>query len=226
MKMIKSIPIALLSSLALTISTSAAQHCVDKSTYYAIDRHVERIASEITDEDELVHFFGGIVRQAAHDFMDYDRHSDFPYGSDGCIEWDHEANKGLWGSIWCDSCPLTKVYYRKFQHIVSKADFWIIAANAVIRQLSVDQSLDLFDTFLWGRKDADSCVGSGDRIPIGKGCTEIEDTFLDAMGLTWKDAVALMGAHTIGAGHEEVSMLYYKNPSSSSIYSDNFTLYE
>lgn len=136
--------------------------------------------------------------------MDYNRNSDTPFGSDGCIDWDHEVNKGL-ESIWCTSCPLTKLYRKKYSHI-SKADFWIVSANAVIRQLSKNQSLDLANAFLWGRKDANACKGSGDRIPLGTGtCRDVEETMLDAMGLEWRDAVALLGAHTIGKGHEAVS---------------------
>jgi hypothetical protein len=132
------------------------------------------------------------------DFMDFNRHEDVKMGSDGCIDWDHHDNKGLWGSIWCDdgSCELTNAYYKKFSHM-SKADYWIASANAVIRQLSVDQSLDLVDTFLWGREDAGSCDDQGDRIPTGTGCREIQDTLLDAMGLSWRDAAALLGAHTM-----------------------------
>jgi hypothetical protein len=130
--------------------------------------------------------------------MDYDRNSDNRMGTDGCMEWSHEVNLGLWGTIWCDdgSCKLTNLYDEKYSHI-SKADFWIAAANAVIRNLSVDKSLDLVDTFLWGRKDADSCEGQGDRIPTGSGCREVQDVLLDAMDLEWRDAVALLGAHTM-----------------------------
>lgn len=43
-------------------AASSASSCFDKSTYYGIDRDVEKIADSITDEDELVHFYGGIVR--------------------------------------------------------------------------------------------------------------------------------------------------------------------
>lgn len=198
--LIKSISMIMKTSIALLVLSAAsavsASQCVDKSTYYAIDKDVETIAAGITDEDELVHFFGGTVRLVAHDFMDFDR-NDNSQGTDGCIDWDHEVNKGLWGTIWCDQgCKLSDIYYEKYTHI-SKADFWIAAANAVIRQLSVDQELDLIDTFLWGRKDADSCEGQGDRIPTGTGCREVQDTLLDAMGLEWRDAVALLGAHTM-----------------------------
>jgi hypothetical protein len=181
--------------------------CIDKTTYYEIDRGIEDIASSIKSEEQLVHFYGGIVRLAAHDFMDHDRNSGTPYGSDGCIDWNHEVNSGL-DSIWCNSCPLTKLYQKKYSHI-SKADFWIISANAVMRQLSKNQSFDLANTFLWGREDADSCEGSGDRIPTGTGtCMDVEDTMLDRMGLEWRDAVALLGAHTIGKGHAAVSSFH------------------
>lgn len=179
--------------------------CIDKSTYNDIDHEIEQIASSINNDEELVHFYGGIVRLAAHDFMDYDRNSDTPYGSDGCIDWDHEVNAGL-QSIWCSSCPLTKLYNKKYTYI-SWADFWIISANTVMRILSKDQSFDLANTFLWGRKDASICKGSGNRIPTGTGtCRDVEDTMLDAMGLEWRDAVALLGAHTIGKGHKAVRL--------------------
>ncbi|KAL7476864.1 hypothetical protein ACHAW6_002698 [Cyclotella cf. meneghiniana] len=201
MTMKTSFVFVLLSSLAVAPSSS---ECFDKSTYYAIDHDIEAIASGIDNEDDLVHFYGGIVRLVAHDFMDYDRNSDTPMGTDGCIDWGHEVNLGLWGSIWCDDCDLTKLYNDKYSQL-SKADFWVAAANAVIRNLSVDKTLDMVDTFLWGRKDADSCPGQGDRVPTGSGCREIEDVFLDAMGLNWRDAVALLGAHTIGKAHADFS---------------------
>jgi hypothetical protein len=56
--------------VALTSIAASSASCIDKDTYYGIDRAVENIAAGITDEDELVHFYGGIVRLAAHDFMD------------------------------------------------------------------------------------------------------------------------------------------------------------
>ena len=190
--------------LSLFIPLGLEAACIDTTTYYEIDSQIEKIASSIESVEDRVHFYGGIVRLAAHDFMDYDRNSDIPFGSDGCIDWDHEVNTGL-ESIWCVSCPLTKLYHKKYSYI-SKADFWVMSGNAVLRQLSKDQSFDLANTFLWGRNDTDSCDGSGERVPTGTGtCMDIEDTMLDAMGLEWRDAVALLGAHTIGKGHAAVS---------------------
>ena len=81
---------------ALTSIAAATVSCVDKDTYYGIDHAVETIAAGITDEDKLVHFFGGIVRLATHNFMDFSRHEGIKMGSDGCIKWDHQDNKGLY----------------------------------------------------------------------------------------------------------------------------------
>ena len=132
--------------LSLFIPLGLEAACIDTTTYYEIDSQIEKIAFSIESVEDRVHFYGGIVRLAAHDFMDYDRNSDIPFGSDGCIDWDHEVNTGL-ESIWCVSCPLTKLYHKKYSYI-SKADFWVMSGNAVLRQLSKDQSFDLANTFL------------------------------------------------------------------------------
>lgn len=143
-------------------------------------------------------------RLTAHDFMDFSRSSSIPYGSDGCFEAMHEANAGLPQSIWCESCLLRVLYESKYKFL-SRADFWIASANAVIRQTSVNNTLDLKETFTWGRMDRDECEGSAERLPVPSGCSEVEDVFLDRMGLEWRDAVALMGAHSLGRGDASVS---------------------
>jgi len=143
----------------------------------------------------------------AHDFMDYDRNdANNPMGPDGCFNATHPANAGLQQGIWCLNFPLTLLYEERYSHL-SRADYWIASANAVIRQTSVNNTLDLRGTFSWGRTDADSCPGQGARLPSPRGCGDVEHTFLIKMGLTWKDAVALMGAHThtLGRGEREVS---------------------
>ena len=133
-------------------------------------------------------------RLAAHDFMDYDRNDGTnPYGPDGCFDREHPANAGLPEDIWCPTCALTILYETRYSTFVSRADFWIASANAVIRQTSVNNGLDLRETFLWGRKDRDACPGSGDRLPTPAGCDQVEDVFIRKMALEWRDAVALMG---------------------------------
>jgi hypothetical protein len=136
--------------------------------------------------------------------MDYDRFSSVPYGPDGCFDPNHDANAGLPEAVWCKNCLLRGLHETKYSFI-SRADFWIASANAVIRQTSVDNVLDLRNTFQWGRKDRDSCPGSGDRVPSPASCEAVEGTFLARMGLEWTDAVALLGAHSIGRGDKDFS---------------------
>ena len=131
--------------------------------------------------------------------MDFDRNDALsPMGADGCIDWSHDANAGLPDDIWCEGCALTSLHSGSYSDM-SRADFWVAAANAVIKMTSSDQ-LDLKSTFKWGRQDADSCDDSAIRLPGASSCTEVEDVFLTRLGLTWTDAVALIGAHTLGRG--------------------------
>ena len=141
----------------------------------------------------------------AHDFMDFNINDEgIPMGSDGCIDMDHPDNSGLPQDVWCDNgCPLTEVYNSNFSHL-SKADFWVAAANAVIR-IASNNELDLKDTYVSGRVDAESCVDQGLRLPAASGCDAVEGVFVDRLGLTRTDAVALLGAHTIGRGDQAFS---------------------
>ena len=177
--------------------------CVSSSTYDAIDADIANVKDSIVDVKARGRFLGGIVRLVAHDFMDFDQTNiTYPMGPDGCFDTNHSVNTGL-NTIWCANCTLTMLHGQKYSHI-SKADFWVAAANAVIRQTSVNNALDMKKTFRWGRKDADSCPSAGPRIPRPTNCTRIETVFLTKMGLTWRDAVVLMGAHTLGRGNVEV----------------------
>ena len=138
--------------------------------------------------------------------MDFDRNNAVsPMGADGCIDWDHPANSGL-ETIWCDdgSCPLTEIYQEKYS-FMSRADYWVAASNAVIKLRSPNNELDLKSTFKWGRVDADQCPDAALRLPGDTDCGEVQDVFLNRLGLTWTDAVALLGAHTVGRGSSDFS---------------------
>lgn len=177
----------------------SSSSCFSIDAYNSIDDDIIIIKNNIPTDRERSHFLGGIVRMAAHDFMDYDQNDPSnPMGMDGCYDQDDPSNKGL-ETIWCQTCELRILYRDKYSHL-SRSDFWVASANAVIRQTSIDNLLDLRDTFLWGRKDSDTCPGSGDRLPETSGCDQVEDVFLRRMGLTWTDTVALLGAHTLGRG--------------------------
>ncbi|KAL7462000.1 hypothetical protein ACHAXS_002400 [Conticribra weissflogii] len=179
--------------------------CFSVEVYDSIDRDIDEIKREISDDATRSHFLGGIVRLVAHDFMDYDRNDSDKMGPNGCFDDMDDANVGL-NTIWCDDCELTMLYEKKYSYI-SRADFWIASAQAVIRQTSINNALDLKDKFQWGREDSDSCPGSADRLPTPSGCGSIQQVFLTRMGLEWKDAVALMGAHTLGRGNRAVRLV-------------------
>ena len=193
-------------------NSSSRSSCFSINTYKSLDNDIASIANGINDDKRRSHFLGGIVRLAAHDFMDYNLHASNKnrMGSDGCYDKDHPSNAGL-DTIWCSNCPLKRLYAKKYSHL-SRADFWIASANAVIRQTSIDNALDMKDTFRWGRKDTDACDGSGNRLPEASGCDEVEGVFLKRMGLRWSDAVALLGAHTLGRAKNEVRSTYTRTP--------------
>lgn len=177
--------------------------CFTISLYDEIDADIMRIQNSIIDLRQRGSFLGGLLRLAAHDAMDYDPSRSARMGADGCYDSSHPNNAGL-DFVWSDQSALRQLYLQKYSHI-SKADFWIASANAVIRQTSIGQSLDMKNSFRWGRRDADSCNRQGDRLPSTSGCSQTEDVFLNRMGMTWEDAVALMGAHTLGHGNEDNS---------------------
>jgi len=100
------------------------------SRYREIDDDVASIAASIDNDIELSHFYGGVVRLAAHDFMDYDQNDDLDQmGADGCLDWMSLSNAGL-SSLWNRGSDLHLIYDAKYSDL-SKADFWIAAANAV-----------------------------------------------------------------------------------------------
>jgi hypothetical protein len=182
------------------------------ATYDAIEADIKRLKDDIVDIKMRTHFLGGIVRLAAHDFMDYDRNNpSLKLGPDGCVDFTHSNNQGL-GSIWTPGAQLYELYQTKYSWI-SRADFWVASANAVIKITSVNNintayniGYTLRTNYKWGRLDRATCVGSGTRLAIPSRCAEVEKVFLTQMGLTWTDAVALLGGHTLGRGSSNVSV--------------------
>ncbi len=69
------------------------EQCLTSGVYDAIDADIESLAATFTTDASRAHFLGGIVRLAAHDFLDYDPVGPFNMGPDGCIDMEHS---GLW----------------------------------------------------------------------------------------------------------------------------------
>jgi hypothetical protein len=134
----------------------------------------------------------------------FNQHADDQMGSDGCLQFNHKNNRGL-DEIWAKGSPWKNLYDSKYSDW-NVPDFWVAAATATIK-ISSNGRHDMWHTFMWGRKQRDSCSGSGDRLPAGKGCQDNQRVFLDNMGLTWKDVTALLGAHTVGRGQNKVRLV-------------------
>ncbi|GFH45484.1 hypothetical protein CTEN210_01958 [Chaetoceros tenuissimus] len=145
------------------------------------------MANAITDPGDRGHFMGGIVRLAAHDFMDYDlngpSNGEELGGADGCIDFSNAANAGLL-DLWCDDpdmCPF-KALYEVAYSFMSVADFWVASASSVIKNASPNERLDM--NFRWGRVDSDACDHSSARLPGPSGCDQVESTFINRMALS------------------------------------------
>ena len=150
-------------------------------------------------------FYGGILRLAAHDFMDFDRNAAAGEegGSDGCLIFTEEDNIGLeatWVEEGVSPMPAIQVLYESIYEPMgmSRADYWVAIANAVVKAASPNQVLDL--PFRYGRNTSEDCSFAVGRQPKANGCSDVEEVFINRMGVTWRDATALMGGHTLGAG--------------------------
>jgi hypothetical protein len=157
------------------------------------------------EDCEQSHWAGCILRLAAHDFMDYHLGSG---GSDGCVALDDPDNAGLSDCFVGGpfGIGLNQVY-KNFCTKISLADFIIISAEAVMNitrgnVLKVDpdrQALDFRSRFKYGRPTQKQCDASLGRMPDAeKGCTAVKQNLVTPLNLTWSQAAALMGGHTIG----------------------------
>lgn len=182
--------------------------------YEQIQTEIAEIAAgKNLQNGERGRFFGGILRLAAHDFMDFNRlaAAGTEGGSDGCLVFHEEDNKGL-EAIWVPDSqdtvhpvPLVQLLYEDIYEPMgmSRADYWVAMANAVVKISSPDQAYDL--PFRYGRISNEDCSFTEGRQPKANGCSDIQTVFIERMGVTWTDATALMGGHTLGGGSEASS---------------------
>lgn len=176
---------------------------------------------------------GCVLRVAGHDFMDYDKASNSG-GSDGCTDLNFVDNKGL------DACLISGdrdyalvMIYEKYCSTVSLADFLVIAAEGVMLHTRENEitanplatKMDFKSRFRFGRETSKKCPDSAIRLPDPEhGCEAVEKTFVKQMGLTWREAAALMGVHTLGRLRSENSGYsgWWSDPDESRKFNNNY----
>jgi len=93
--------------------------------------------------------------------------------------------------------------YKLYSNVCSRTDFWQIAANVAIVKTGGPEI-----NFRWGRKDAVSALQSvTGRLPPSNLDWNGVTSFLgrSRLGLSDREIVALLGAHTIGSTHLDAS---------------------
>ena len=159
--------------------------------YSAIETAIADSNPRNTPRDQRGDMVGGIVRLSFHDAGEFDRTAADALGPDGCVDLTKGDNAGLAAVI----TDLDRIW-GPFCDIISKADFWVLAAKVSVEVTAV---VAYEVPFRYGRATAAECGYAGDRLPAAEGgVEEIERVFVTAMGLTFRDAVALLGAHTLG----------------------------
>ena len=135
---------------------------------------------------------GGLVRLSFHDAGTWSQ-SELNGGPDGCILLTEPDNGGI-----AEIIAGIEDLYIEWSDRISRADFWALAANAAIIEATPAGAIaDV--PFRWGRVDAASCEFDQGRLPDSEqGYNHVMDWAVDQLGLTMRDVVALMGAHTLG----------------------------
>jgi L-ascorbate peroxidase len=151
---------------------------------------------------------GALVRLPFHDAVGGGRPSG-KGGANGCIDWSFAGNNGLQEV----TSALNATYFSGgFSELLSLADFWVLAGNAAVRVASTLPSgkipegglpmpqgpLEL--PFRYGREDDASCDGvDAAFLPsVQMGYAGTAAIFTKRIGMTPRQLVAVMGAHTLG----------------------------
>ena len=146
-------------------------------------------------------FVAGCLRLAFHDAGTFD--PALGGGPNGCIVDTDPDNAGLDRIVNL----LQPVFETHRDLCPSRSDFWALAAAVgVDAAMPASSSTRLVDMYEWGRDFVDDCSDEFGRLPSHQmGLDHVRNVFNDRMGFTDQEVVALMGAHTIGRGHEEFS---------------------
>jgi catalase (peroxidase I) len=94
---------------------------------------------------------------------------------------------------------------------ISRADFWVLFAILSIQAAEPTNTISF--KYQYGRKDTTSCNAGAGRLPSAQGgFGSLYKFFVQQMGLTMADAVALLGGHTIGHVHPDINGSGYGFP--------------
>lgn len=179
------------------IPTEAKIRAVYKEVKNEINRYVLR-----SSEFSKAALFGAALRLAFHDAGEFDINSSDLLGPDGCMaqSGDH-LGLSQNGTMAVD---FFEPMWQRYCDSISRADFWVMIGKIAAERADPSRSLNI--PFHFGRKDVTECSGGDGRLPdAGPGMSEIKRTFVQQMGLTLKDSVALLGAHTVGHVHPQFS---------------------
>jgi len=155
---------------------------------------------------------GCVVRLVGHDFMDFNPKSSGT-GADACIDFEDPDNKGLKSCLLDDNTPegvpAVQGMWQKFCTEVSLADFFVITAEALIGKTLPNNQRWLKDAmkkqFQFGRKTGVTCNNNMVLPNPEESCDAVDKNFRQSLGLTWTQATALMGVHTLGRAERKNS---------------------
>lgn len=142
--------------------------------------------------------FGQTIRLAFHDAGEADITTTDLIGPDGCLSSSSD-NAGLI-EVTSLVFKVLEPIWQKYCNLISRADFWVLAAKFAIEAAEPTKTIVL--PFKFGRKDNLNCNAGAGRLPRAQlGIPELNKVFVTQMGLTLTDAVTLLGAHTVGHVH-------------------------
>lgn len=120
-------------------------------------------------------------------------------GPDGCLSPTSDS-AGLIESTSLVNTILEPIWQNHCNQI-SRADFWALFGKLIVETATPGQAIQI--PFQYGRKDSAQCIAGEGRLPSDtqRGLDTLNQVFVTQMGLTLNDAVALLGAHSIGHVH-------------------------